>query len=516
MSRALDSAAHSPPQRPATPRRRVLVPLTVAQLMVVLASTIVIVTLPSLQADLGIADADRQWVLTAYALAFGGLLLVGGRVAELLGRRNALVLGVIGFALASVLGGLATTAATLFAARAGQGVFGALLAPAAFALLSALFADVRDRGRAFAVHAALVGIGGVLGLMLGGALTQFLGWRWTFFVNVPLAAVALIAVALTRLPAVSSGAAPRIDLPGAVAWAVGLFALVGGVTRAGSHGWTDAGVLASLLAAAMLLAAFARRQVRTPGGLLPPRVVLDRNRAGAVLVVALAAAALFGVFLMMTFYLQSVKGYQPVLAGLAFLPMSVGVIIGSTQVASWTLARLSPRAVMVPGLLAAAMAMLMFTQLEADSSYMGLLLPAQLALGMGMGTVFMVAVHMATSGVRSGHTGVASALVTSSQQIGGALGVALLGTVAVSSTAGRFGGSDSLLTASPEATVGGFATAAWWGLGAVLLAVAAASALVSNRAPQPYVAGGSAVAATGHGRPVHLGDDDTSSVALAH
>ncbi|NJQ16213.1 MFS transporter, partial [Streptomyces bohaiensis] len=470
MSPALDSAAPSPPQRPATPRRRLLVPLTMAQLMVVLASTIVIVTLPALQADLGIADADRQWVLTAYALAFGGLLLVGGRVAELLGRRNALVLGLVGFASASVLGGLATTAATLFAARAGQGAFGALVAPAAFALLSSLFADVRDRGRAFAVHAALVGIGGVLGLVLGGALTQFLGWRWTFFVQVPLAAAALLAVAVTRLPAVSAAASPRVDLPGAAAWAAGLVALVGGVTRAGSHGWTDQGVLAALLVAALLLAAFARRQARTPGGLLPPRLVLDRNRAGAVLVVSLAAAALFGVFLMLTLYLQSVKGYQPVLAGLAFLPMSIGMIIGSTQVASWTLARLSPRAVMVPGLLAAATAMLMFTQLEPASSYMGLLLPAQLALGIGMGTVFMVAVHMATSGVRSGHTGVASGLVTSAQQIGGALGVALLGTVAVSTTAGSVGGSASLATAAPVAVVAGFAAAAWWGLGAVLLA----------------------------------------------
>ncbi|WP_103501872.1 MULTISPECIES: MFS transporter [unclassified Streptomyces] len=495
MSPALDSAAPTASERLDPRRWRILVFIAMAQLMVVLDSTIVNIALPSAQADLGIADGDREWVITAYALAFGGLLLLGGRIADLWGRKRAFVAGLTGFALASALGGAAVSAPMMFGARALQGVFAALLAPAALSLLSLLFSDVRERARAFGVYGAIAGAGSVLGLVLGGALTQYLDWRWTFYVNVPIAVVAAVgALVLIREPAGARNRA-TLDLPGVLLSSLGLFALVYGFARAESHGWGEGLTLATFAAAVLLLVSFVLLQARVPNPMLPLRVVLDRNRGGAYLVVGLAVISLFGLFLFLTFYLQSVKGYEPVVAGAAFLPMSVGMIIGSTQVATWMLARVSPRMVMVPGLLTASLGMLMLTQLEVDSSYMGLLLPAQLALGLGMGTTFMVAMNMATARVPRTDVGVASAMVNTSQQVGGAIGVALLNTIAAGATtrhllteeAAGTSAADELLHRQ-QAMVHGFTSAIWWGFGALLLAAVIAFLLISSKTPRhPHI-----------------------------
>ncbi|MFI9152859.1 MFS transporter [Streptomyces sp. NPDC053367] len=493
-------------------RWKALVFIALAQLMVVLDATIVNIALPSAQQDLGISDGNRQWVVTAYALAFGGLLLFGGRIADLWGRKRAFVIGLGGFAAASALGGAATTGAMMFGARALQGAFGALLAPAALSLLAVMFTDAKERAKAFGIYGAIAGGGGAVGLILGGFLTEYLDWRWTFFVNIPFAVVAAAgAWFVIREPQGSRNRNP-LDIPGVLLSTLGLVALVYGFTRAESDGWGDSMTVGMFVAAAVLLVSFVVVEAKVKAPLLPLRVVTDRNRGGIYLSLGLAIISMFGLFLFLTYYLQIVKGYSPVKTGFAFLPMIAGMITGSTQIGTRLMTRVAPRLLMGPGFLVAAVGMLLLTQLEIDSSYAALLLPAMLLLGLGMGTAFMPAMSMATQGVRPQDAGVASAMVNTSQQVGGAIGTALLNTIAASATTSYV--ADHIASATSrsqqqlvalQAQVHGYTSAIWFAVG--ILVVSAVIALTLINAGKP----GTTPVASGEGA-----EDEVPVPVVAH
>ncbi|MCP3820349.1 MFS transporter [Streptomyces sp. A3M-1-3] len=481
MSKTADTALPDPS------RWKALVFIALAQLMVVLDATIVNIALPSAQHDLGISEGNKQWVITAYALAFGGLLLFGGRIADLWGRKRTFVVGLLGFAAASALGGAASGEAMMLGARALQGAFGALLAPAALSLLAVMFTDAKERAKAFGIYGAIAGGGGAVGLILGGFLTEVLNWRWTFFVNIPFAIIAAAgAYFVIREPA---GARNRstLDIPGVVLSTLGLVSLVYGFTRAESDGWSDATTVGLFLASAVLLAAFVFTESKVKSPLLPLRVLTDRNRGGVYLSLGLAIIAMFGLFLFLTYYLQIVKGYKPIETGFAFLPMIAGMIVGSTQIGARLMTRVAPRLLMGPGFLVAGVGMLLLTQLEVGSSYAGLILPAQVLLGLGMGTAFMPAMSLSTHGVRPEDAGVASAMVNTSQQVGGAIGTALLNTIAASATTAYItthaAGSADQQALQLQAMVHGYANAIWWAVGILAAAAAIAFTLINTGRP---------------------------------
>ncbi|MFI6350643.1 MFS transporter [Streptomyces sp. NPDC050560] len=485
MSQTALSPDTAPPG--ADPRRwRALVFIALAQLMVVLDATIVNIALPSAQRDLGISDGNRQWVITAYALAFGGLLLFGGRLADIWGRKRMFLIGLGGFALSSALGGAAQTAAMMLGARALQGVFGAMLAPAALSLLATTFTDAKERAKAFGIYGAIAGGGSAVGLILGGFLTEYLDWRWTFYVNVPFAVIAALgAVFVIHEPA---GGRNRsgLDLPGVVLSTLGLVSLVYGFTRAESDGWSDALTIGLFVASVVLISAFALTESKVRSPLLPLRVVTNRNRAGAYLSLGLAIIGMFGLFLFLTYYLQVVKGYSPVKTGFAFLPLVAGMITGSTQIGARLMMRVPPRLLMGPGFLLAAVGVLLLTQMEVGSSYAGLLLPAMVMLGLGMGTAFMPAMSLATHGVQPRDAGVASAMVNTSQQVGGAIGTALLNTLAASATASYIADRAASATTRPaqqalqaQGMVHGYTTAIWAAVAILVLAAAIAVTFVT-------------------------------------
>ncbi|WAL96078.1 MFS transporter [Streptomyces sp. Je 1-369] len=475
-----------PDTGPDTNRWKALVFIALAQLMVVLDATIVNIALPSAQQDLGISDGNRQWVITAYALAFGGLLLFGGRIADLWGRKRTFVTGLIGFAGASALGGAATGEAMMLGARALQGVFGALLAPAALSLLAVMFTDAKERAKAFGIYGAIAGGGGAVGLILGGFLTEYLNWRWTFFVNIPFAVVAALgAYFVIREPAGGRNRSP-LDIPGVVLSTLGLVALVYGFTRAESAGWSDSVTITMFVASAVLLAAFVLTEAKVKSPLLPLRVLTERNRGGVYMSLGLAVIAMFGLFLFLTYYLQIVQGYSPVKTGFAFLPMMVGMIAGSTQIGARLMTRVAPRLLMAPGFLLAAVGMLLLTQLEIGSSYTGLILPAQLMLGLGMGTAFMPAMSLATHGVEARDAGVASAMVNTSQQVGGAIGTALLNTIAASATTAYLtdhaAGATNPKLLQAQAMVEGYTSAIWWAVGILAVSALIAATFITTGA----------------------------------
>ncbi|MFD7879814.1 MFS transporter [Streptomyces sp. NPDC059766] len=479
-------------------RWKALAFIALAQLMVVLDATIVNIALPSAQQDLGISDGNRQWVITAYALAFGGLLLFGGRIADIWGRKRTFVTGLIGFATASALGGAAQSEGMLLGARALQGAFGALLAPAALSLLAVMFTDAKERAKAFGIYGAIAGGGGAVGLILGGFLTEYLDWRWTFFVNIPFAVVAAAgAYFVIREPAGGRNRSP-LDIPGVLLSTLGLVSLVYGFTRAESDGWSNSVTIGLFVAAAVLLASFVFVESKVKAPLLPLRVVTDRNRGGVYLSLGLAVIAMFGLFLFLTYYLQVVKGFSPVKTGFAFLPMIVGMITGSTQIGARLMTRVPPRLLMGPGFLTAALGMLILTQMEIGSSYAGLLLPAQLLLGLGMGTAFMPAMSLATQGVEARDAGVASAMVNTSQQVGGAIGTALLNTIAASATTSYIKDHIASAGSKPqqqlvqlEGMVHGYTSAIWFAVGILVVSAAIAFTLVNAGRPGSTVVSGS-------------------------
>ncbi|MEO3976149.1 MFS transporter [Streptomyces sp. CAU 1734] len=493
MPKTPDTALADPQRALADPKRwKALVFIALAQLMVVLDATIVNIALPTAQQDLGISDGNRQWVITAYALAFGGLLLFGGRIADLWGRKRTFIVGLAGFAVASALGGAATGEAMMLGSRALQGVFGALLAPAALSLLAVMFTDAKERAKAFGIYGAIAGGGGAVGLILGGFLTEYLNWRWTFYVNIPFAIVAAVGAYLVIREPESARNRSSLDVPGVILSTLGLVALVYGFTRAEHAGWSDGLTVGMFIASAVLLAAFVVTESKVKAPLLPLRVLTERNRAGVYLSLGLAVIGMFGLFLFLTFYLQVVREYSPVMTGFAFMPMIVGMIVGSTQIGTRLMTRVPPRLLMTPGFLLAAVGMLMLTQLDLNTSYAGLIMPAQLLLGLGMGTAFMPAMSLATHGVNPADSGVASAMVNTSQQVGGAIGTALLNTIAASATtsyvAARAATAGDAKVLALEGMVHGFTSAIWWAVG--ILVIAAAIAFTFINTGRPDMSGG--------------------------
>jgi EmrB/QacA subfamily drug resistance transporter len=439
----------------------ILVVIGIAQLMVVLDVTIVNIALPSAQQDLGFSDDDRQWVITAYALAFGSLLLLGGRIADLFGRKWTFIAGLLGFAGASAAGGAAQSFEVLVAARALQGVFGALLAPAALSLLATTFTDPAERGKAFGVYAAIAGMGGAIGLLLGGALTEALDWRWCLYVSIAFAVPAAIAGA-RLLHHVPAPARPRLDIPGALSATTGLFALVWGLARAESDGWGDPVTLGFLAASAALLAAFVARQRRAAHPLLPLSVVSDRDRGASFLAIATGSAGIFGIFLFLTFYLQNTKGFTPLETGFAFLPMSFSIAPTVVLVTTRVLARTGPRPLVPAGMTIAALGMLLLTRIGVDTDYATHVLPSLVLIGVGFGLIVGPSFATATLGVPARDSGVASAMVNTSQQVGGSIGTALLSTLAVAAATDFVAERGPAPAVLREAAVEGYVTAFWW------------------------------------------------------
>jgi EmrB/QacA subfamily drug resistance transporter len=403
-----------------------------AQLMVVLDATVVNIALPSAQRALAFSNADRQWVVTAYSLAFGGLLLLGGRLSDLIGRRRMLIIGLVGFASASALGGASTGFAMLVIGRGLQGGFGAMLAPAALSTLTTTFTDPAERGKAFGVYGAIAGAGGAVGLLLGGVLTEYLSWRWCLYVNVALAVVAVTG-AIRLLERHPRDPGVHIDWPGTALVVAGLVAVVYGLSEAETKGWGAPTTVALLPAGVVLLTAFVLAERRVAHPLLPLRIVLNRFRGGAYLAIGLSAMGMFAIFLFLTYYLQLILRYSPVTTGLAFLPMIAALMASSTTSSGFLMPRIGPRPLVPVGLLVAAGGLvLLATQLSLTTSYASQILPALLIIGLGLGLVFGCAMNSATYGADRADAGVASAMVNTNQQVGGSIGTALLNTIAAS------------------------------------------------------------------------------------
>jgi len=481
----------------ADPRRWwTLVVIGLCQLMIVLDITVVTIALPSAQADLHIANADKQWVMTAYTLAFGGLLLLGGKIVDFMGRKNTLIIGLIGFAAASALGGAAVSGGMLFGARAVQGCFGAILAPAALSLLTTTFTDPDERAKAFGVFGAIAGAGSAIGLILGGVITNYLTWRWTMYINVIIAVVAVtgaVMVVVDRAPRRSV----KVDYLGTVLGCGGLLALVYGFTKAATDGWGNSTTLGLFAAAVVALVLFGYVQNRISAPLLPPHIVVNRNRAGSFILMALAAVSMFGVFLFLTYYLQGIKGYSALRTGFAFLPMSVTLIFTSVGIAARLLTKFPPRFLLVPGMLLAAGGMAWMTHISVGGSYATEVLPAEILLGLGFGLTFMPVFSVATAGVAPQDAGVTSATLNTSQQVGGSIGTALLNTIAVSASASYIAShhlppaalaqnpataktlNPAVLFAEAQAQVHGYTIATWAAFAALLLAAVIGGVLIN-------------------------------------
>ncbi|NCZ57124.1 MAG: DHA2 family efflux MFS transporter permease subunit [Actinobacteria bacterium] len=431
------------PAGQAPDRWRTLLVIAIAQLMVVLDSSIVNIAIPSAKADLGITDANQQWVITAYTLAFGSLLLLGGRIADFVGRKKIFIIGLLGFAGASALGGIAHNQELLFASRALQGVFGALLAPAALSIVSVTFTDPKERARAFGVYGAISGGGAAIGLILGGALTEYFSWRWCLGVNTPIA-IAAALLALKYVHESKAGGDHSYDLPGVFTASAGLFALVYGFNEAARKGWSDSMTLTFLGVAVVLLAAFVLIETKVTNPLMPMRVVTERNRGGSYLGSLVVGAGLFSMFLFLGLYLQTVLGYTPLRSGFAFLPFTAGIIVFA-GVASQLLPKFGPKPLMVPGLVAAAVGLLLLTRITPETSYVTHVLPSLLIMSSGMALVFIPLSTTSLHGVGNRDAGVASALLNTSQQVGGSLGTALLNTIAATA-------ATSYMTSNPDKT----------------------------------------------------------------
>jgi len=416
--------------------------IAITVLLVILDATIVNIALPAVSADLHITAATQQWIVTAYTLTFGGFLLLGGRIADFWGRKRTYLVGAGGFAVASAIGGLAQNETMLFGARALQGVFGALLAPASLALLTVLFTDTKERAKAFAVYGAIAGGGSAVGLLLGGVLTEYADWRWCFWVNLPVAVIAIVAA----IPIVPESRAPgdtSYDVPGAALITLGLASLVYGFTRvaqksqtnaqpggSGASGWTEPLALLFIAVGIVLVAAFVVLELRTRNPLLPMRIVLDRNRGGAYLTSTLVGAGLIGAFFFLSLYFQQVLHYKPVEAGFASLPTTLGVLLAAGG-ASALVPKVGPKALMVVGGLLAAAGLFVMSFLAVDTGFWQVPFPGQLLLGLGLGFTFVPLSNLALIGAGPHDAGAASAMLNATQQVGASIGTALLATLSV-------------------------------------------------------------------------------------
>jgi EmrB/QacA subfamily drug resistance transporter len=442
--------------------------LGVAQLMVILDATIVTIALPSAQRQLGFSTESRQWIVTAYALAFGSLLLLGGKLGDLFGRKWTLITGLVGFSIASAIGGLAQSFGTLVLARTLQGAFGALLAPSALGLLTTTFEGSPDRPAAFGIFGAIAGGGASLGLILGGALTQILSWRWCLYVNLVIAIPTTI-VALRLLVNHRAPVREPIDIPGVLTSAGGLFALVYGFSNAETHSWGATATIVALVASPILLTAFVLIERRAKHPLLPLHIILDRARGGAYTTILLTGAGIFAVFLFLTYFLQLQLRLSPLATGLAFLPLTAALVIASTTVQTRVIQHTGVKPMVLLGMVLAIAGMFLFTRLTPTSTYAGDVLPGLIIVGLGMGCIFAPAFSTATLGVEGSEAGVASAMVNTSQQVGGSVGTALLSTIfasAVTSYAATHAHTAGLANA---ATVHGYTVAFWWSVGIFVL-----------------------------------------------
>jgi EmrB/QacA subfamily drug resistance transporter len=472
-----DAAGHdaAPPQNPHHARRwLILAVIGIAQLMIVLDASIVNIALPDAQKSLGFSNGDRQWIVTAYSLAFGGLLLLGGRLADLIGRKNTFLIGLGLFALASALGGAAPNFEVLVIARALQGAAGALLAPAALSLLTTTFTDARERATAFAVFGGIAGSGAAIGLLLGGLLTEYLNWRWTLFVNLAFTVVAFIG-AVGLLHQQRSEHRPKLDLFGTVSVSGGLFGLVYGFSNASSHGWHAPSTWGFLAAGGVLLVAFTWWQTRAKHPLLPLRILLDRDRGGSLVAMFVTGAGMFGVFLFLTYYLQTMLGYSPVKTGLAFLPMIGVLMVAATGATTQLLPRIGARPLVTFGMAISAAGMAWLTGIGVTTSYTVHILGPLLLIGAGIGLVMAPAMGTATLGVDPDDAGVASAMVNTTQQIGGSIGTALLNTLAASAATSYLVGKRPTADVLAHAQLHSYTTAFWWSAG-----IFAAGAVISG------------------------------------
>src|SRR4029450_5449248 len=399
--------------------------IAASQLMVVLDATIVNIALPQMQQALGFSTTDLSWVLNAYTLTFGGLLLLGGRAGDILGRRRMFIAGILVFTLASFLGGLATSAAWLLAARALQGVGAAITAPTALSLITTNFAEGEERTRAFGVFGAVAVAGGAIGLLAGGILTSWLSWRWVLFVNVP---IGIVLASLAPLYITESERRPgTFDLGGALTSTAGMTALVYGFIRAAQEGWSDPGTVGSFAAAAILLAVFLSIETRIRQPITPLHLFRDRNRAGSYVIMLALAAAMFGQFFFLTLFVQDVLGYSPLRAGIAFLPITAAIVLTS-QFAARSLPRLGPRRLMTAGALLAVAGLAWLTQVSVTSGYADALPGPMLLFGLGMGLLFVPLTIVAVSGVAPREAGAASSLLNVAQQVGGSPGLPIRAT----------------------------------------------------------------------------------------
>jgi EmrB/QacA subfamily drug resistance transporter len=477
MTDTTDVTEHETVTEEPDPRRWLaLAVIAVAQLMVVLDASIVTIALPSAQHSLHISTGSRQWVITAYTLTFGGFLLLGGRIADYVGRKRMFIIGLLGFATASALGGLAQNGAMLFASRALQGGMAALLAPAALSLITVTFTEVHERAKAFGVYGAIAGSGAAIGLIMGGILTQYASWRWCLLVNVPIAVIT--ALAATRLVRESRAHGnTSYDIPGTLTVTAGLASLVYGFTKAESDGWGSTVTIAFLAVAVVLLVSFVLIEVRSKNPLLPMRVILNRNRGGSYLGAFLVGAGMFGMFLFLTYYFQGTLGYSALKSGFAFLPFSAGIIIAAT-VASKLVPKFGPRPIMIIGFLVGGAGMVWLTQIGVDTTYLGSVLPAEVLMSLGLGFAFVPMSSTALFGVGNHDAGVASALINANQQIGGSLGTALLNTIAASATTAYLVGRVPSKATVAAAQVHGYTVGFWVASGFLFAAALSAIFLV--------------------------------------
>ena len=461
-STALPETIAPPPSR----RWWTLIVVGLAQLMVVLDSTVVNIALPSAQADLGFSNGDRQWIVTAYSLAFGSLLLLGGRLSDLIGRKRTFIIGLIGFAAASALGGAADSFGMLVGARALQGAFGALLAPTALAVLTTTFTVPKERARAFGVFGAIAGAGGAVGLLLGGYLTENFDWRWNLYINVVIAVIAVIGAIIFVSHVTRTGPRPKLDVPGTLLVSGALFGLVYGFSNAETDGWDSILTWGTLVVAGILLVAFVLWQRKAAHPLLPLAIVLDRNRAAAYISILIAGAGMFGIFLFVTYYLQTSLMYSPMQTGVSFLPMIIMLVLAAQLSTNIFVPRFGPKVLVPIGMSLGAIGMVYLTHLDLNSVYVLDVLPALMILGLAMGTIMPASMQTATLGVDGQFAGVASAMVNTSQQVGGSIGTALLNTLAATAATNYVAANlPATAAVAAQAAVESYAVAYWWGAG---------------------------------------------------
>ena len=482
MSIQISAASDIEPKTNQVPRNLTfaLVVIATAQLMVVLDATIVNIALPSIQKALQFSATGLEWVINAYALTFGGLLLLGGRAGDLFGRRRMFVAGIVLFTLGSLAGGFATSATWLIIARAAQGIGAAIVAPTALSLIADTFKEGSDRNRALGVYGAVAGAGGALGLLLGGVLTSFASWRWVLFVNVPIGIV--LAIVAPRVLAATPGRDGRLDLPGALTVTGGMVSLVYGLSHAATYGWTDTVTLTGLALAGVLLLVFVAIESRSQHALMPFSIFAQRNRDGAYLLSLVIGVAVFGVFFFLTQFVQNILGFSPLVAGVAFLPLT-GAIIITAQIVARLVGRFGPRPFITIGPLLVAAGLLWLSQINDQTTYLDGLVGPMLLIAVGMGNIFVPLTLMAVAGSTPAESGLASALLNVGQQIGGSIGVALLGTIAATATKNQLAG------VVPTHAAVNHALAAGYGAGfQVAVAIALfgfAVALAVFRSPRP-------------------------------